>query len=58
MSVNKITTYTPVYTNRDCPRKIRDKEQSDVNEFLECHIEKVSSDGSKARGSKAAGQIF
>ena len=50
MSVNKITTYTPVYTNRDCPRKIRDKEQSDVNEFLECHIEKVSSDGSKARG--------
>ena len=21
-----------------CPRKIRDKEQSDVNEFLECHI--------------------
>ena len=29
-----------------CPRKIR----SDVNEFLECHIEKVSSDGSKARG--------
>ena len=33
-----------------CPRKIRDKEQSDVNEFWECHIEKVSSDGSKARG--------
>ena len=33
-----------------CPRKIRDKEQSDVNEFFECHIEKVSSDGSKARG--------
>ena len=33
-----------------CPRKIRDKEQSDVNEFLECPIEKVSSDGSKARG--------
>ena len=32
-----------------CTRKIRDKEQSDVNEFLECHIEKVSSDGSKAR---------
>ena len=33
----------------NCPRKIRDKEQSDVNEFLECHIEKVSSDGYKAR---------
>ena len=29
--------------------KIRDKEQSDVNEFSECHIEKVS-DGPKARG--------
>ena len=36
--------------NKKCPRKIRDKEQSDVNEFLVCHIEKVSSDGSKARG--------
>ena len=36
---------------KKCPRKIRDKEQSDMNEFLECHIEKVSSDGSKARGS-------
>ena len=22
----------------NCPKKIRDKEQSDVNEFLECHI--------------------
>ena len=33
-----------------CPRKIRDKVQRDVNEFLECHIEKVSSDGSKAQG--------
>ena len=40
-----------------CPGKIRDKEQSCVNEFLECHIvhivkpkkkAKVSSDGSKA----------
>ena len=36
--------------NKYCPRKIRDKEQSDVNEFFERHIEKVSSDGSKARG--------
>ena len=33
-----------------CPRKIRDKEQRDVNEFFECHLEKVSSGGSKARG--------
>ena len=33
-----------------CPRKIRDKKQSDVNEFLECHLEKVSSGGSKVRG--------
>ena len=24
--------------NKNCPRKIRDKEQSGVNEFLECHI--------------------
>ena len=33
-----------------CPRKIRDKEQRDVNEFFECYLEKVSSGGSKARG--------
>ena len=39
-----------ISSQENCPRKIRDKEQSDVNEFLECHIEKVSSDGSKARG--------
>lgn len=25
-----------------CPRKIRDKSQSDKNEFLKCHLEKVS----------------
>ena len=27
---------------KECPRKIRDKEQSDVNEFLEWRFEKVS----------------
>ncbi len=37
-------------TQKNCPRKIRDKEQSDVNEFWECHLEKVSSGGSKVRG--------
>ena len=27
-----------MHSREDCPRKIRDKEQSDVNEFLERHI--------------------
>ena len=27
-----------VFMCKNCLRKIRDKEQSDVNEFLECHI--------------------
>ena len=28
----------PLFFVLFCPRKISDKEQSDVNEFLECHI--------------------
>ena len=39
-----------MHSREDCPRKIRDKHQSDVNEFFEWRIEKLSSDGSKARG--------
>ena len=53
-----------INVEKNCPRKIRDKEHSaeqnltkcpflreeDVNEFLECHLEKVSSGGSKVRG--------
>ena len=53
-----------INVEKNCPRKIRDKEHSaeqkltecqflreeDENEFLECHLEKVSSGGSKVRG--------
>ena len=60
--VESINDKTVLLSN--CPRKIRDKEHSaeqkltkcqflreeDVNEFLECHLEKVSSGGSKVRG--------
>ena len=58
------TLISEEYLYIKCPRKIRDKEHSaeqkltkcqflreeDMNEFLECHLEKVSSGGSKVRG--------
>ena len=34
-----------------CPRKIRDKEQSDVNEFFEWRLEKVSNCWLRSVGS-------
>ncbi len=36
---------------KNCPRKIRDKEQSDVNEFFEWRLEKVSNCWLRSVGS-------